>query len=81
MSLCTARATTKASEVFRLLKPDARLGYVTWLITPLYDSSMSNHRSLRSKTAHAGDVPSLSIVEMRGTWLWVVGFKIIRDGG
>jgi len=79
-ALCGAGDMTKAySEIFRVLKPGARLGNLDWVLTRLYDNSNSKHCRIRAEIERGGAVPSLSTAETHKADLREVGFEILLD--
>jgi sterol 24-C-methyltransferase len=79
-AMCLSPDCDKAiSEVFRVLKPGGKFGFVDWLVTPLYDDSNEKHRVIRDTIERGSAVPHLLTAKAKIASLKKAGFEVLRD--
>jgi sterol 24-C-methyltransferase len=79
-ALCCAPDVGKAySEVYRVLKPDGKLGFLDWVITDKYDDGNPQHRRIRSEIEKGSAVPFLTTKEVHLKNLKEAGFRVVVE--
>ncbi|KAF2702756.1 S-adenosyl-L-methionine-dependent methyltransferase [Pleomassaria siparia CBS 279.74] len=77
-ALCCAPDVHKAySEIYRVLKPGGKLGFLDWVITDKYDDSNARHRKIRSEIELGSAVPHLTTVDFHNEALKKAGFALL----
>ncbi|SMR51685.1 unnamed protein product [Zymoseptoria tritici ST99CH_3D1] len=79
-ALCCAPDVEKAySEVWRVLKPGGKLGFLDWVITDKYDGENEKHRKIRSEIEKGGAVPFMTTVGSHVEKLEGAGFRMLIE--